>query len=125
MVVDTSVWVDHLRRGDSQLAGALERGHVLMHPFVVGELACGSLIERATVLDLLQQLPAAVVADGDEVLGFIEQHALYSKGIGYIDVHLLAATALTPGARLWTRDKRLLGAAQALGLADEPDADAH
>ena len=127
MLVDTSVWVDHLRRGDAQLASALERGQVLMHPFVVGELACGSLAERATVLELLQQLPAAVVADGDEVLGFIEQHALHNKGIGYIDVHLLAATALTPGARLWTRDKRLLVAAHALGLelADAPEAGAH
>ena len=124
MLVDTSVWVDHLRRGDAQLASALERGQVLMHPFIVGELACGSLADRAKVLELLQDLPAAVVADANEALDFIEQRGLHGKGIGYIDVHLLAATALTQGARLWTRDKRLLRAAQALRLA-EPDASAH
>jgi hypothetical protein len=115
ILVDTSVWVDHLRRGDAQLAFLLERGHVLMHPFVVGELACGSLHDRAAVLVLLQDLPAIAVADVDEVLAFIEHRNLHGKGIGYVDAHLLASVALTPGAQLWTRDKSLLRSAETLG----------
>ena len=124
ILVDTSVWVDHLRLGDARLAGLLARSVVLMHPFVVGEIACGSLADRAAVLGLLQGLPAAVVAEPPEVLGVIERHRLHGRGIGYVDVHLLAAAALTPGARLWTRDQRLHSAALALGLA-YPDAPAH
>jgi predicted nucleic acid-binding protein len=91
ILVDTSVWVDHLRRGNAELALTLERGTVVMHPFVVGELACGILSDRAAVLELLQDLPMAVTADSDEVLRFIERHGLYGKGIGYVDVHLLAS----------------------------------
>ena len=117
ILVDTSVWVDHLRSGDAQLADLLERGAVVMHPFVVGEIACGSLSHRASILELLLELPAAAVAENEEALGFIERHALHGKGIGYVDVHLLAAVALTPGARLWTRDKRLQVAADELGCA--------
>jgi predicted nucleic acid-binding protein len=117
ILVDTSVWVDHLRVGDAQLADLLERAQVLMHPFVVGEIACGSLGDRGLVLELLQDLPAASVAESDEVLGFIERHELHCKGIGCIDVHLLASVALTENTRLWTRDKRLLMAAEALGCA--------
>lgn len=124
ILVDTSVWVDHLQKGDAQLADLLERGGVVVHPFVVGELACGSLADRATVLELLQDMPAAVVAESDEVLGFIERHRLHGKGIGYVDVHLLASTALTRGAALWTRDLRLRAAAEALGCAYR-DAGAH
>lgn len=114
ILVDTSVWVDHLRRTDVQLADLLGRGSVCMHPFVVGEIACGSLSRRSSVLELLQDLPAAVVAEIDEVLGFIERHALHGKGIGYVDAHLLASVALTTGTRLWTRDRRLLGVAREL-----------
>lgn len=117
ILVDTSVWVDHLRSGDAQLAALLERGAVLMHPFVVGEIACGSLNDRASILELLGDLPAAVVAEGEEVLGFIERHGLHGKGIGYVDVHLLASALLTKKARLWTRDKRLQMAAVELGCA--------
>ena len=124
ILVDTSVWVDHLRTGDDQLADLLERRHVVIHPFVVGEIACGSLADRGLVLELLQDLPAAAVAESDEVLGFIDRHELHGKGIGYVDVHLLAAVALTGDTKLWTRDKRLLAAAQALGCAFE-DASAH
>ena len=124
ILVDTSVWVDHLQKGVAQLAGLLERGSVVVHPFVVGELACGSLADRATVLELLQDMPAAVVAESDEVLGFIERHRLHGKGIGYVDAHLLASTALTRGATIWTRDLRLRAAAEALGCA-YPDTSAH
>lgn len=95
-----------------------------MHPFVVGEIACGSLRDRVSILELLQDLPAAAVAEGEEVLRFVEHHALHGKGIGYVDVHLLASVALTQGAKLWTRDKRLRLVAQALGCVFQ-DAPAH
>lgn len=124
ILVDTSVWVDHLRRADSRLAQALEQGVVAMHPFVLGEIACGSLKDRETILTLLGDLPAAVVATGDEVLAFIEHHGLHGQGIGYVDVHLLASTALTESTTLWTRDKRLQIAAQALRLS-HPSTGAH
>jgi predicted nucleic acid-binding protein len=117
ILVDTSVWVDHLRGGDAQLVDLLERARVVMHPFVVGEMACGSLRNRSSILELLLDLPAAAVAENDEVLGFIERHALHGKGIGYVDVHLLASAALTAGAKLWTRDKKLRVVAKALGFA--------
>jgi len=119
ILVDTSVWVDHLRRGDARLAALLESASVIAHPFIIGEVACGSLVHRKNVLGLLQDLPTAVVADADEVLVFIDRHRLHGKGIGYVDVHLLAAVALTEGAKLWTRDKRLRAVAQALGCVHE------
>ena len=117
ILIDTSVWVDHLRRGDTQVAELLDRGSVLMHPFVVGEIACGRLSDRSSILDLLQDLPTAVVASHEEVLGFIEVHDLHGKGIGYVDAHLLASAALSAGVRLWTRDKRLLESADNLNLS--------
>ncbi|HUG21050.1 type II toxin-antitoxin system VapC family toxin [Piscinibacter sp.] len=124
ILVDTSVWVDHFRRSDARLAALLERGTVVMHSFVIGEIACGSLADRATILELLQDLPAAAVAESDEVLVFTEQHRLHGKGIGYVDVHLLASVALTEGTQLWTRDKRLLSVAEDLDCAYS-DAGAH
>jgi predicted nucleic acid-binding protein len=117
ILVDTSVWVDHFRRGDAHLVDLLQEGRVAMHPFVVGEIACGSLKDRSTVIALLQSLPRATVAEAEEVLGFVGSHRLHGKGIGYIDAHLLASTALTEGASLWTRDKRLRIAAEALGFS--------
>lgn len=114
ILVDTSVWVDHLRRGDRQLTALLESASVLSHPFIVGEIACGTLADRKVVLELLQDLPAASVAETHEVLAFIEGHRLFGKGLGYVDVHLLAAVALTVGSSLWTRDKRLRSAAESL-----------
>ena len=117
ILVDTSVWVDHLRSGDAQLAELLERGAVLGHPFVVGEIACGSLRDRGAILALLQHLPMATVAEPDEVLAYISRHRLHGKGIGYVDAHLLASTALTGGAKLWTRDRRLHAVAGELGGA--------
>ena len=116
MLVDTSVWIDHLRQGDAELMVALEAGEVWMHSFVVGELACGHLCSRAEVLGLLQALPPMPVSTDKEVLFFIEQHQLMGRGIGYVDVHLLASARLG-GAHLWTRDKRLHALATELGLA--------
>lgn len=116
ILVDTSVWIDHLRSGEPALANALERGQVLMHPFVLGELACGNLQNREEVLGLLGDLPAAPTATDPEVLGLIERHNLMGRGIGYIDVHLLASAALSDLGRLWTRDRRLAAAATDLKL---------
>ena len=115
--VDTSIWVDHLRSGDAQLNALLEQNKVVTHPFVVGEIACGSLKNRASIFELLHDLPSAVVAEANEVLSFIEQHKLHGKGIGYVDAHLLASTVLTDGAKLWSRDKRLQATAELLGCA--------
>lgn len=117
ILADTSVWVDHLRKGAPVLAAALEEGRVLMHPLVVGELACGNLKNREAVLRLLGDMPAAPSVTEREALGFIERHLLMGRGIGYIDVHLLASAALAAPGRLWTRDKRLAAVAAELKLA--------
>ena len=116
ILVDTSVWIDHLRQGDTQLAAALEAGQVRVHPFVVGELACSNLRARAEVLGLLQALPPILVATDKEVLFFIAEQNLMGRGIGYVDVHLLASARLG-GALLWTRYKRLHAVAAELGMA--------
>ena len=116
MLVDTSVWIDHLRHGDAALTAALEAGQVWMHSFVLGELACGNLRSRVEVLGLLQALPPMPVSTDKEVLFFIDRHELMGRGIGYVDVHLLASARLG-GAQLWTRDKRLHTVAAELGLA--------
>jgi len=122
ILVDTSVWVDHLRRREPALERLLEAGRILIHPFVIGELACGNIKYRENILALLKDLPAATVAADDEALLYIENQALMGRGIGHIDVHLLTASALTAGATLWTRDKRLHIVAQSLGVAwQEPD----
>jgi predicted nucleic acid-binding protein len=117
ILVDTSVWVEHLRKGSPRLVAVLDRGDVLMHPFVLGELACGTLRNRREVLQLLGDLPAAAVATERDALEFIERRALMGRGIGYVDVHLLASVALGSGARLWTRDRRLALVAAELRLA--------
>ncbi len=117
ILVDTSVWIDHLRAGDDALAALLESGRVLVHPFVICELALGNLRQRDLVLGSLRDLPQASVATDRELLHFIERNAIFGLGIGHVDAHLLAATRLTAGAALWTRDKRLLAAADRLGLA--------
>jgi len=117
ILLDTSIWIDHLRQSDAQVVALLQSNLVLVHPFVIGELACGNLKSRADILGLLNTLPQARVALEHEVLFFIDRHKLMGLGIGYIDAHLLAATTLTEGARLWTRDKRLDVLAQQLGWA--------
>ncbi|WP_047864047.1 type II toxin-antitoxin system VapC family toxin [Rubrobacter aplysinae] len=122
ILVDTSVWIDHLRSGEQKLYEALETEQVMMHPFVIGELACGNLKDRREVLRLLEDLPAAPTATDPEALEFIERRALMGRGIGYLDVHLLAATVLHSGARLWTRDRRLAAAAAELELAFDEEA---
>lgn len=120
ILVDTSIWVDHLRSGDAGLTDALDRGAVSIHPFIIGELACGLLGNRAGLLGLLRQLPAVPTASDDEALQFIEDHRLMGRGLGYVDVHLLAAAALSGGMPLWTRDHRLAGAAADLGFGFTP-----
>ncbi len=116
ILVDTSVWIDHLRAKDDDLVELLHRDQVLIHPFVLGELALGNLNNRAAVLNSLREMPRTPVATNDEVLHFIDQSNLYGIGIGYIDAHLLAAVRLLPGTMLWTRDRRLLAAGQRLGM---------
>ena len=116
ILVDTSVWIDHLRTSDERMTQRLLAGQVLAHPFVIGELALGKLRNRDTVLGALQDMPQAAVATEPEVLRLIGEKSLFGLGIGYIDAHLLAAVLLTPGSLLWTRDKRLLAASAQLGI---------
>ena len=119
IIVDTSVWIDHLKSSNPVLADLLGNGRVLAHSFVTGELALGSLRQRRTVLESLRDLPQATVASDDEVMMLIEREQLYGLGIGFVDAHLLAAVRLTPGALLWTRDRRLWQAATRLGLSSD------
>jgi hypothetical protein len=116
ILTDTSVWIDHLRRGNARLEELLQTASVTCHPFIVGELACGTLRNRAEVLTLLGKLPAARVATHEETLVFLETHRLMGKGLGYVDLHLLAA-AMMDRTPLWTLDRRLAGAAARLGIA--------
>ncbi len=124
VLVDTSIWVDHLRRRDLALETVLESGEVAVHPFVVGELACGNLPDRALVFQLLNELPAAPLATNPEVLALIERRRLMGKGLGFVDAHLLASALLAaPDAMLlWTRDAALDGVAAQLGVAYRPGA---
>lgn len=117
ILVDTSVWIDHFRGRANRLHECLERGIVLIHPFVIGEIACGNLKNRSYVLSLMSNLPSAVTATDKEVLDFIEKRSLHGRGVGYIDAHLLASSALTPDARLWTMDTRLHEIAKELHLS--------
>jgi len=117
ILVDTSIWINHLRASDDHLVALLGSGMVLTHPFVIGELALGNIGARDSVLSALSRLPRVIVATDAEALHFIDRHALFGRGAGYVDIHLLAAVQLTAGAKLWTRDKRLHGVASQLGLA--------
>lgn len=116
IIVDSSVWIDHLDHGDVLMTRLLEADEVLVHPFVMGEIACGNLPNRSMVLEEMGNLYAPVVARHAEALSMIEQHRLMGRGIGYVDVHLLASALLTDSARLWTRDRRLHNAADELGV---------
>ena len=115
ILVDTSVWIDHLRRGNAPLVAALEAGNVLCHPFVIGELACGSLKHRAEVLGLLNELPQASLASHAEAMALIDARRLMGRGLGFVDVHLLAS-AIFDRATLLTLDKQLAQTALALGV---------
>ncbi len=117
ILVDTSVWIDYFRHGGAVLARLLGSGRVLTHPFVIGELALGNLRQRDQILRDLRGLPKATVASDHEVSHLIESQTLYGLGIGYVDVHLLAAARLTQGGSLWTLDRRLDGVAQRMGVA--------
>ncbi len=119
ILVDTSIWIDHLRSGDPELASLLQHGQVLAHPWVTGELALGQLSRRREILGLLLDLPQATAATDVEVRTLIDNRQLYGLGIGYVDAHLLASTMLTTAARLWTRDKRLAAVATQCGLTSE------
>jgi len=121
ILVDSSVWVAHLRSDDRTLVRLLENAQVLVHPFVIGELALGNIRQRSNLLDRLQDLPRASVASDRDVLQFIERHELFGRGIGYVDVHLLAAVRLTFNSSIWTRDKGLLTVANHLGVASGLD----
>jgi predicted nucleic acid-binding protein len=120
ILVDTAVWIDHLRAGDAELGALLEHGAVLAHPWVTGELALGHMRGRVEILLLLDDLPQATVATPGELLAFIDHHELLGLGIGYVDAQLLASTMLTDDATLWTRDRRLQTAAERLGAAYAP-----
>ena len=113
VLVDISVWVSHFRETHDGLVELLNNGDVVCHPFIIGELACGNLKNRASIIALLENLPLAFPAEHDEVLAFIEAHSVMGKGLGYIDVHLLASALLT-GVPLWTLDKKLDKAAEDL-----------
>lgn len=119
ILVDTSVWIDYLRSGDQRLADLLNRSQVLIHPFVIGELACGNLRKRDEILRLLNGLPQAKLASQEEVLHMIEHNRLMGLGIGFIDAHLLASAVLSDADALWTHDKRLQKVAGKLEIAAE------
>ena len=116
ILVDTSIWVDHLRKGNDLLSRLLEQGLVLIHPFIVGELACGSMVNRREILGLLETLPGIGTAGHAEVLHLVEERRLYGQGIGWVDAHLLAS-ALLSHSFLFTADQRLHRLAESLGVA--------
>ena len=117
ILVDTSVWIEHFRHTQPRLVVALEQEEVLVHPFVKGELACGNLRNREEILHYLGHLPQAPGATDNEALSFIESRSLSGRGIGYVDVHLLASASLHGTVGLWTMDKRLAQVAETLGLS--------
>jgi predicted nucleic acid-binding protein len=120
-LVDSSVWIDHWRRGNAKLSTALESGSVAAHPFVIGELACGNVPRRATTLPLLQALPLVPSARHEEVMTLVEREGLSATGLGWVDAHLLTAARLS-STRLWTLDRALRRAAERLGVFGEPEA---
>jgi len=115
VLVDTSVWVDHFRAGVPRLAKLLESGEVFIHPFIIGELACGRMTNRAEILDLLRTLPHARSAAHDEVMQFVEDRKLMGRGLGYVDIHIIAS-ALLSSCPIWTNDDPLRAACEQLGV---------
>lgn len=121
ILVDSSIWIDHLRDRDDTLASFPARERVLVHPFVIGEVALGNLLQREKILSQLEKLPVARLTSVEEVARMIERQHLYGLGLGYVDVCLLASTLFTPNALLWTRDKRLYSAASQFGVSADLD----
>jgi predicted nucleic acid-binding protein len=117
ILADTSVWIDHLHREIGALSAHLRDRQIITHPFVIGELAVGHLSQRQAVLSDLTELASTTTAADVEVMFLLERHRLFGSGISYIDAHLLTATLITPGVRLWTRDRHLKAAALSLGVA--------
>jgi len=115
VIVDTSIWVDHLRTGNKHLEKLLLDAKVICHEFIIGELACGNLKNRSEILTLLQALPHSPTIDHQEFLHFIEKHQLMGRGIGLVDIHLLASAQLA-NVSIWTADNRLKTAAESLNL---------
>ena len=120
ILVDASIWIDHLHRPIPRMIDLLHDEQVLMHDYVVAEVALGSLHDRAVAIAELRRLEHAIVADHAEVMSLIESAGLYATGLGYVDVHLLASTMLTDDVRLWTRDRRLRASAGRLHVAFDP-----
>jgi len=116
ILVDTSVWIDHFHNGNKMLIELLNDSEVYCHPFIIGELACGNLVNRMEILSLLQALPQAIFIEHEEILIFIEKNHLMGKGLGYIDTALLASSLVT-GIPLWTIDKKLLMIASGLNIS--------
>jgi predicted nucleic acid-binding protein len=117
VLVDSSVWIDHLRKKDDVLSQLLMNGQVCIHPLIIGELACGNLRNRLSIIKLWQSLPHANHASHQEALHCLEKHSLFGKGIGFIDLHLLASTLLSTNTFLWTNDRRLKNLADDLKLS--------
>lgn len=117
ILVDTSIWIDHFRHGDAELTKIIEDDRLLCHPFIVGELALGSLREREAVIAFLAAQRVPVIATHAEVMTVIDRHSIFSMGIGYTDAHLLTSTLLDRRSSLWTRDKRLAAAAHKVGAS--------
>ena len=115
ILVDTSVWIDHLRHSEKELLALLENGSVLTHPLIIEELACGYLRDRSAIIDLLHALPSSPIVTHIEVLGLISNKTLYGVGLGAVDVHLIAS-AMLAGAKLWTKDKALSRESSRLGV---------
>ena len=116
VLVDTSIWIDHLRKGNHPLSGLFNQDRVLMHEMVAGELACGRLADRKGLLDQFSKLPQIQLIPGREVMAFIEDHAIMGKGVGLVDAHLLASTMRADG-KIWTRDRNLLAVATDMNLS--------
>lgn len=119
MLVDTSIWVEHLRHRQTGLVSLLHRAEVQCHPFVIGELACGLLTRRSEILQLLRRLPSVQAVENEEAMTFVERHRLMGRGVGWVDVHLLASAAVE-NVLLWTSDRRLAAIARSMGLYGEP-----
>ena len=117
ILADTTVWIDHFRSDNEEMRKQLGKLNIVIHPFIIAELALGSLRERTKTLAWLDRLPKVKVAQISEVRQMIELRSLYNRGIGLIDAHLIASVFIDPSSRLWTKDKRLSGIAEELGIA--------